>query len=72
MEEIDERHLILQQELVQHVHDLVKRIDLVFETAEQNHVYLESYLREIREEIQQLAARLGRRATPGPNIEGNR
>jgi hypothetical protein len=58
MEEIDERHLILQQELIQHVHDLVKRIDFVFETAEQNHLYLEGFLREVREESLALAARL--------------
>ena len=48
MEEIDERHLILQQELIRHVHDLVKRIDYVFETAEQNHLYLEGFLLELR------------------------
>jgi hypothetical protein len=59
MEEIDERHLILQQELVQHVHDLVKRIDFVFETAEQNHLYLEGFLRELREELQRLATEMG-------------
>jgi hypothetical protein len=59
MEEIDERHLILQQELIQHVHDLVKRIDFVFETAEQNHLYLEGFLRELREELQGLASRIG-------------
>jgi hypothetical protein len=58
MEEIDERHLILQQELIQHVHDLVKRIDYVFETAEQNHLYLEGILREIREELVELSTRL--------------
>jgi hypothetical protein len=32
--EIDERHLILQEELVAHVQDLVKRIDLVLAEAE--------------------------------------
>jgi hypothetical protein len=58
MEEIDERHLILQQELIQHVHDLVKRIDFVFETAEQNHLYLEGFLRELREELGELASKL--------------
>ncbi len=57
MEEIDERHLILQQELVRHVHQLVKRIDFVFETAEQNHLYLEGMLRESREELQDIAQR---------------
>ena len=67
MEEIDERHLILQQELIQHVHDLVKRIDYVFETAEQNHLYLEGFLREIREELVELRARLSTASsTSGP------
>jgi hypothetical protein len=58
MEEIDERHLILQQELIRHVHDLVARIELVFEAAEQNHLYLEGTLRETREELSSIAARL--------------
>jgi len=57
MEEIDERHLILQQELVRHVHELVKRIDFVFETAEQNHLYLEGMVKEAREELQDIAQR---------------
>jgi hypothetical protein len=56
MEEIDERHLILQQELVRHVHELVKRIEFVFENAEQNHLYLEGALRELRDEVRSLAA----------------
>ena len=34
MGEIDERHLILQEELVAHVHDLVRRVDLVLSEAE--------------------------------------
>ena len=58
MEEIDERHLILQQELVRHVHDLVERIEFVFETAEQNHLYLEASLRETGERVAGLAERL--------------
>jgi len=65
MEEIDERHLILQQELIQHVHDLIKRIDFVFETAEQNHLYLEGFLREVRDEIQSLADRLDQLSSSG-------
>ncbi len=65
MEEIDERHLILQQELIQHVHDLIKRIDFVFETAEQNHLYLEGFLREVREEAQSLADRLDHLSSSG-------
>ncbi len=58
MEEIDERHLILQQELIRHVHDLVARIELVFEAAEQNHLYLEGTLREAREELSRISDRL--------------
>jgi hypothetical protein len=58
MGEIDERHLILQQELVRHVHDLVERIEFVFEAAEQNHLYLEAMLRENREDLRRLAERL--------------
>lgn len=58
MAEIDERHLILQQELVRHVHELVQRIELVFETAEQNHLYLDAALRELREEARSLAHRV--------------
>jgi hypothetical protein len=58
MEEIDERHLSLQQELIRHVHELVKRIDFVFETAEQNHLYLEGMLREAQEELRDIARRM--------------
>jgi hypothetical protein len=58
MEEIDERHRILQQELIRHVHDLVARIELTFEAAEQNHLYLEGMLRETREELRDIERRL--------------
>jgi hypothetical protein len=58
MEEIDERHRILQEELVRHVHDLVERIDFVYESTEQNHLYLEGMLRELREELKKLAEKL--------------
>lgn len=68
MEEIDERHLILQQELIRHVHDLVERIEFVFESAEQNHLYLEGVLRETRDEVRELRSRLDRMArTPEPD-----
>ncbi|MGH9324051.1 MAG: hypothetical protein ACRD3V_29710 [Vicinamibacteria bacterium] len=66
MEEIDERHLILQQELVRHVHDLVARIELVFESAEQNHLYLEGMLRETREDLMKLSERLASLARGKP------
>ncbi len=64
MEEIDERHLILQQELIRHVHDLVERIEFVFETAETNHLQIDAALRETREELKDLAKRLETLAAP--------
>ena len=65
MEEIDERHSILQQELVRHVHDLVERIEFVFESAETNHLYLEGMLRETKEELEKLAVQLEALAPAG-------
>jgi len=60
MEDIDERHLILQEELVAHVHDLVRRIDLVLSEAERGRLSLEFALREVRERLTVLEARLSR------------
>ena len=61
MGEIDERHLIIQEELVAHVHDLVKRIDLVLGESERGRLGLEFALRDIRARLlrleEQLAAR---------------
>lgn len=60
MNEIDERHLILQEELVAHVHDLVKRIDLVLSEAERGRLSLETALRDVRGRLARLEERLGR------------
>jgi hypothetical protein len=60
MQDIDERHLILQEELVAHVHDLVKRIDLVLAEAEKGRLSLEFALRDVRNRLQRLEERLGR------------
>jgi hypothetical protein len=60
MGEIDERHLILQEELVAHVHDLVKRIDLVLSTAERGRLSLEFALRDVRARLTRLEDRLRR------------
>jgi hypothetical protein len=60
MKDIDERHLILQEELVAHVHDLVKRIDLVLGEAEKGRLSLEFALREVRTRLTRLEERLGR------------
>lgn len=58
--EIDTRHLILQEELVAHVHDLVKRIDLVLGESERGRLSLESALRDVRTRLARLEERLGR------------
>jgi len=48
MQDIDQRHVELQGELVRHVHDLVRRIDLVLAEGEKNRVALEAALRDVR------------------------
>ena len=56
--DIDERHLILQNELVAHVHDLVKRIDLVLAESERGRASLEAALRDVRTRLGRLEERL--------------
>ena len=60
MADIDERHLILQEELVAHVHDLVKRIDLVLAESEKGRLSLEFALRDVRHRLARLEERLPR------------
>ncbi len=60
MAEIDERHLIVQEELVAHVHDLVKRIDLVLAEAEKGRLSLEFALRDLRTRVREIEERLPR------------
>lgn len=57
MQEIDTRHLILQEELVAHVHDLVKRIDLVLSHSERGRLGLEATLQDVRTRLAQLEAK---------------
>ena len=57
MQEIDQRHLILQEELVAHVHDLVKRIDLVLSHAERGRLGLEATLQDVRARLARLEAK---------------
>jgi hypothetical protein len=52
--ETDERHMILQEELVAHVHDLVKRIDLVLSEAERGRLGIEFALSEVRARLLRL------------------
>ena len=58
MGEIDERHLILQEELVAHVHDLVRRIDLALAQGERSRLSLEFTLRDLRARLLALEERL--------------
>jgi hypothetical protein len=58
MGEIDERHLILQEELVAHVHDLVRRVDLVLSEAERGRLSLEFALRDLRTRVERVEERL--------------
>jgi hypothetical protein len=60
MKDVDERHLILQEELVAHVHDLVKRIDLVLGEGEKGRLSLEFALRDVRSRLARLEEQLGR------------
>jgi hypothetical protein len=59
MGEIDERHLIMQEELVAHVHDLVQRIDLVLGESERGRLGLELALRDVRARLLRLEEQLG-------------
>jgi hypothetical protein len=60
LNDADERHRILERELVAHVHDLVKRIDLVLSEGERNRLSLETTLRDVRARLVRLEERLGR------------
>ncbi|HEY7411189.1 MAG TPA: hypothetical protein VII13_10630 [Vicinamibacteria bacterium] len=59
LNDVDERHLILQEELVAHVHDLVRRIDLVLSEAERGRLGLEADLRALDERVRALERRRG-------------
>ncbi len=52
--EIDERHLILQEELVAHVQDLVKRIDLVLAEGERSRRALDLALQALKTRVDRL------------------
>jgi hypothetical protein len=65
LQDVDKRHLILQEELVTHVHDLVKRIDLVLSESERGRLSLEFALRDLRVRLARLEASLASGAPPG-------
>jgi hypothetical protein len=59
--EIDERHMILQEELVAHVEDLVRRIDLVLSESDRGRLSLEFALEDVRARLVRLEESLRRR-----------
>jgi hypothetical protein len=56
--EADERHMILQEELVAHVRDLVRRIDLVLAESDRDRLSLEAALEDVRSSLRRLDERL--------------
>ena len=58
MDDIDTRHRELERELVRHVHDLARRIDVVLGEGEKSRVSHEAALRSIRERLRALEERL--------------
>jgi len=61
LEEADERHRILQQELLVHVRDLVRRIDLVLAEGTRGRLSLEFALEDARARLARLEETLQRR-----------
>lgn len=58
MDDIDTRHRELERELVRHVHDLARRIDVVLGEGEKGRVSHEAALRSLRERLRALEERL--------------
>jgi hypothetical protein len=58
--EADERHMILQEELVAHVQDLVRRIDLVLAESDRGRLALAFALEDIRARLERLEEGLRR------------
>jgi hypothetical protein len=61
MNDIDERHLLLQERLVAHVHELVRRIDFVLEASERTRLSAEADLKRLAARVEELEKRLDER-----------
>ena len=59
MDDIDTRHRELERELVRHVHDMARRIDVVLGEGEKGRVSHEAALRSVRERLRALEEKLG-------------
>lgn len=60
LDESDERHVILERELVEHVQDLARRIDLVLADGSRGRLALEFALEEARERLARVEKALRR------------
>ncbi len=58
MDEIDARHRGLERELVRHVHEMARRIDVVLGEGEKGRVSHEAALRALRERLRALEEKL--------------
>ena len=61
-DEIDERHVLLERELVLHVQDLARRIDLVLAESSRGRAGQELVLADLRARLERLEEALRRRA----------
>jgi hypothetical protein len=62
LDEIDERHVLLERELVAHVRDLVRRIDIVLAESGRGRAALEFTLEDVRARLARLEEALRRRS----------
>ena len=60
LDEVDARHRLLERELVKHVHDLARRIDLVLVEADRGRPALEHALADLRERVARIEDALSR------------
>ena len=58
MDDIDLRHRELERELIRHVHEMARRIDVVLGEGEKGRVSHEAALRSIRERLRQIEEKL--------------
>ncbi len=59
MDDIDTRHRELERELVRHVHEMARRVDVVLGEGEKGRVSHDAALRSIRERLRSLEEKLG-------------
>jgi hypothetical protein len=58
MNDIDARHIALQRDLIGHVHDLARRIDIAMDEAQSGRMSLDFLLRDLQARLEALTARV--------------